>query len=30
MSDNNQQPRNPNLGDLANLPSDLLSGNVVK
>lgn len=30
MSDNNQQPRNPNLGDLANLPSDLLSGDVVK
>lgn len=30
MSDNNQQPSNLNLGDLANLPSDLLSGDVVK
>lgn len=30
MSDNNQQPSNLNLGDLANLPSDLLSRDVVK
>lgn len=30
MSDNNQQPSNLNLGNLANLPSDLLSGDVVK